>query len=63
MQNAKFVRAFRISDLKELPASARYYKSIGSKMIYKDTLTDKFWIVEKGIWSYYVEEWRGECPC
>jgi len=60
---AYLVRVFRISDLRELPPSARFYKKVGGRDIYKDTLTDKFWIVEKGIMSYQVEEWRGECRC
>ncbi len=60
---AHLIRIFWISDLKELPPSARYYKTVGRRDIYKDRFTDKFWIVEKGIMSYKVEEWRGECKC
>ena len=62
-KDAKFIRSFISSDLSEIPKSARFYKQVGGKKIYKDILTDKFWIVEPRTFSFYVEEWRGKCPC
>lgn len=52
-----------ISHVSELPRGAYFYKEKDGLMIYKNRLTDEFYILKPFTFGYEVFVYKGVCKC